>query len=58
MRRTALLMGGILIAPGISTLGLGSLTVMVPAQIPTTIEVSSMNLKSNGYGFYLEEVIF
>ena len=51
-------MGGILIALGISTLGLGSLTVMVPAQIPTTIEVSSMNSKSNGYGFYLEEVIF
>ena len=27
-------------------------------QIPTTIENSSMNWKVNGYGFYLEEVIF
>ena len=34
------------------------LTVLVPAQIPATIENSSMNWKVYGYGFYLEEVIF
>ena len=57
MRRTAMLMSGCRIALAILATGT-LLTILVPAQIPTTIEVSSMNSKSNGYGFYLEEVIF
>ena len=51
-------MSGTLIALATSTTVGTSLTVLVPAQIPTTIENSSMNSKVNGYGFYLEEVIF
>ena len=51
-------MSGTLIALVTSTTGGVLTTVLVPAQIPTTIEISSMNSKSNGYGFYLEEVIF
>ena len=53
-----MLMSGTLIALVTSTTGGVLTTVLVPAQIPTTIEISSMNSKSNGYGFYLEEVIF
>ena len=53
-----MLMSGIWIALATSTTGGVLTTVLVPAQIPTTIENSSMNWKVNGYGFYLEEVIF
>ena len=57
MRRTAMLMSGWRIALAILATGT-LLTALVPAQIPTTIEKSFYELKSNGYGFYLEEVIF
>ena len=57
MRRAAMLRSGTLIALDILTTVGTSTQVLVPAQIPTTIEKVSMNSKSNGYGFYLEEVI-
>ena len=58
MRRAAMLRSGILIALDFLTTVGTSIRVLVPAQIPTTIENNSMNSKVNGYGFYLEEVIF
>ena len=48
-RRTAVLMSGCSIALALFLATVGFLAGLVPAQIPTKIELSSMSLIINGY---------